>query len=180
MKRIALLVLGGLISLQVFSQSAEKNVLKFNPLSLILSTGTVFYERKIDDFQSLQLGLSYTGIKIDDLKYQGIIITPEYRRYLKGNALSGTYFAPYLRYQRFNLTNTDSKSEATFSSIGGGLLIGRQWIYDSGISLDIFAGPSYSSGSFEYKDGGSSSDFDTNWGVEGFGIRVGLAVGFGL
>lgn len=58
---------------------------------------------------------------------------------------------------------------------GGGVVIGKQWIFKEKISLDIFIGPSYSSGNVKVESG--QDTFDT--GVfDGFGIRTGLTLGF--
>src|ERR1035437_2716793 len=108
MKKILLLSLFCLVLSNAWSQTEEKNVIKFNPLSALLGTGSVFYEHKIDDKHSWQLGVAYMGLKLDNIKYSGLAITPEYRIYIKKNALSGLYLGPYLRYQNYTLKTTDT------------------------------------------------------------------------
>ncbi|MCH7515381.1 MAG: DUF3575 domain-containing protein, partial [Bacteroidetes bacterium] len=61
---------------------AQQNVVKMNFLSLIVKTFNVSYERVIDENNSFQLGVLYTGAKIGDTKLTGFGITPEYRFYL--------------------------------------------------------------------------------------------------
>jgi hypothetical protein len=178
MKKTLILFFVVVLTLPVFSQeksdvAAEKNVLKVNTLSLFLATGSVFYEHKLSDMTSGQLGFAYMGVKISDTKFTGIIITPEVRIYPKKNAIDGFYIAPYLRYQNYSLQNGADKG--TLSSMGGGLLFGRQWITKSGFTMDLFFGGHYGSSNLKVNSG--SDNFNTNL-ITGFGMRVGFALGF--
>jgi hypothetical protein len=67
-------------------------------------------------------------------------------------------------------------AEATLSTIGGGVIIGRQWVFKKKITLDLFIGPSYNSGTVKAKDNATSSDFSTG-AFDGFGVRTGLTFG---
>jgi hypothetical protein len=178
MKKALILFIVFALTLQSFSQdktdvATEKNVLKINTLSLILTTGSVFYEHRLSDLMSGQFGFGYTGIKIKDTKFSGIILTPEFRIYPKKNAIDGFYIAPYLRYQNYSLQNGADKG--TLSSMGGGLLFGRQWITKSGFTMDLFFGGHY--GSTNLKVNSGTDTFSTNL-ITGFGMRVGFALGF--
>jgi hypothetical protein len=181
MKKILLLVLLCFVLSNAWSQTEEQNVIKFNPLSALVATGSVFYEHKIDDKHSWQLGLAYMGLKISNVKYSGLAITPEYRIYLKKNALSGVYVGPYLRSQNYTLKDTEPTDSftGTYSSFGGGVVFGRQWIYRSGLVFDLFAGPSFNSGNIKVTSGSGSSN-EPGLGIDGFGIRIGMAFGFGF
>lgn len=182
MKKILLVMLAILLVVPSFSQStektsaSEKNVLKVNTLSLILGTGSIFYEHKLSDGLSGQLGVAYSGLKLGDTKFSGLILTPEIRLYPKKNAIDGFYIAPYLRYQNFTLSSGGSKG--TLSSMGGGLLFGRQWIKKSGFTMDLFFGGHYGSSTVKASTG-DVTDFKTS-GLSGFGVRVGFAIGFGF
>jgi tetratricopeptide (TPR) repeat protein len=44
-----------------------------------------------------------------------------------------------VRYQSFNLTDTGSKG--TLSTFGGGLILGKQWLFKDKVVLDLFIGP---------------------------------------
>ena len=83
---------------------------------MFLGTGSLFYERKLSDLTSAQLGVGYLGFKSGDTKFSGLILTPEFRIYPKKNALNGVYIAPYLRYQNFKLTS--GVNEGTLSVMG--------------------------------------------------------------
>lgn len=170
-------VLTALLLAGILTTKAQdtKNTIKLNPLSALIKTGSVFYERKLNEGMSAQLGFAYTGIKLDDVQFEGIAITPEVRFYLKQKAISGVYAAPFLRYQNYSVTSGSDKG--SYSSIGGGALIGRQWVYGSGFVLDLFFGPAYNSGNYKVKTG---NEPDIKGGIEGFGLRTGIALGFGF
>ncbi|MEY2638879.1 MAG: hypothetical protein RIR90_361 [Bacteroidota bacterium] len=171
-----LLIAGALlVSLVASAQDGEKkNLVKVNMLSPLVRTGSFFYERKISSNSSLQLGVFYTGSKFDELKLRGFGITPEFRYYAsEKGAMEGFYLAPFLRYQHYEITELMNKG--TLNTFGGGLLIGKQWIFTKGISVDMFAGPSYNTGSVKVIDG--TDNFDLPGGVNGFGVRAGLTVG---
>jgi opacity protein-like surface antigen len=154
---------------------SQENNFKVNILSPIVRTGSVFYERKLGESTTGQLGFFYTGYSIDNLKLRGFGITPEFRYYASPDkgAMNGFYLAPFARYQNYTLTEDANKG--TFSSIGGGLLIGNQWMLKGGINIDLFIGPSISTGSIKVKSG--TDNFDLPFGLEGFGVRSGLTVG---
>src|SRR6476661_700709 len=118
----ALIIISGSIKAQA---QDVNNTVKINPLSALFRIGSVFYERKLSDKTSAQLGVAYTGLKLDDTKFTGIAITPEYRIYPKGKAIEGVYIGPFARYQDYTVKSGDSKG--SYSSIGGGVVFGRQW-----------------------------------------------------
>lgn len=180
MKNLITLLLAVILVAPLFASNApevseEKNVVKINTLSLIVGTGSLFYERKINDFTSGQLGVAYLNYKFDEARFTGLILTPEIRFYLTKNAIDGFYVGPYFRYQNFQLENTDTQATAAYNNYGGGLSIGRQWITDSGFTMDLFFGGHYGSGKL-------SSDNETeSWEsppFEGFRTRFGFAIGF--
>ncbi len=172
------LFLCGLTMLTFFMLKAQdvKNTIKINPLSALLSTGSVFYERKIDDGISVQLGVAYTGVKLSDTKFNGLAITPEARFYFKKEAPAGMYAAPFLKYQ--NYTVSDGRNKGDYTSFGGGAVMGYQWVYGSGFVLNLFFGPSYNNG--KYKATFGNEEPEIKGGIEGFGIRTGIALGFGF
>jgi hypothetical protein len=180
MKKTLIILLAVVFAIPSFSRekttsvASEKNVLKINTLCLILGTGSVFYERKLSDAMSGQLGVAYLNYKISGTKFTGLILTPEVRFYTKKNAIDGMYVAPYIRYQNYSLS--DNSAKGTLSSIGGGLLLGRQWIKASGFTMDLFFGGHYGSASLKATEGDVTT-FDTKL-FSGFGFRVGFALGF--
>jgi hypothetical protein len=168
-----------MIALPVAAQDAPpKNLIKINLLSPLVRTGSFFFERAMTDEISLQLGFFYTGASIGETKFRGFGLTPELRYYLseKYPAPRGVFIAPFARYQNFTLTD-DLDNEGTYSSFGGGLLVGTQTMFKNKISLDVWAGPAYSSGKTKVTDGEDTFDLGS---FDGFGVRFGVTVGFGF
>ena len=159
----------------VFAQKAEPvNILKVNILSPLARTFSGFYERKIAPSASLQVGFSYTGARLDDVQLRGWSVVPEFRYYAgKKEALEGFYVAPFMRIGNFEVSDDFAKADLT--SIGGGLLVGNQWIFSKGLTLDLFIGPSYSSGNLKLTEG--EAEPDTPGTVNGFGLRAGVTLG---
>lgn len=177
MRKLLLLLVVASLSLQSFAQSetsTEKNVLKVNTLSLVLGTGSVFYEHGFSDKISGQLGVGYLNYGINDNRFSGLFLTPELKFYPKGNAIDGMYVAPYLRYQ--NLTVKVDPDKGSLTNMGGGLAFGRQWITNSGFTMDLFFGGHYTSAKLKV-DSGSETSFNIN-AFDGFGFRLGFALGF--
>lgn len=170
-----------LIVALIFSSAsafAQQNAIKVNILSPVVKTINVSFEHAISEKGSLQLGFFYTGIKVSDIKYSGFGITPEYRIYLSESpAPEGFYVAPYARYQKLTLSTTVNDSKADFSAIGGGLVIGKQWIFSERVTLDIFLGPNYSSGTVKVTSGSEDEFNSLSGGFDGFGIRTGITLG---
>jgi hypothetical protein len=182
MKKFIAIALIGMLALPIFAQnkperSEEKNVIKLNTLSLIIGTGSVFYERHLTDNISGQLGVGYLNYSIGDgddkAKFTGLFLTPEVRIYPFGNAIDGMYIGPYFRY--FNLSLSDDIDKASYTNLGGGATLGRQWIFNSGFTIDLFVGGHYGKGSLKLESG--TETFDTDL-FEGFRTRFGFALGF--
>ncbi len=161
------------------AQSTKMNNFKINLFSPIVKTGSFFYERKINEKSSAQLGVGFTSYNRSDVKVSGVFFTPEYRFYLSNEkeAMEGFYVGPYLRYQNLKIeddTDPNNVSKATLSTFGGGVVVGHQWIFSNVISLDIFGGPNYNSGNVKVTSG---SDVDVPGTFQGFGARFGITLG---
>jgi hypothetical protein len=72
----------------------------------------------------------------------------------------------------------DDFSKGNYSSIGGGAVLGRQWVYKSGFTLDLFFGPAFNSG--KVKADAGSSEPEVSGTIDGFGLRTGILIGFGF
>ena len=167
--------------------SAQTNVFKVNLLSPLFKTGSFFYEHKLNDASSVQLGGLVTYWGMGDTNISGFALTPEYRRYLSNDqqALEGFYVAPFLRYQQLGLRNTSTQDDgteltakATLSTVGGGVVVGHQWVYRRRVTLDTFFGPSYNANAVQLKadDGANSGSFDVG-SFSGFSLRTGITLG---
>jgi Protein of unknown function (DUF3575) len=159
---------------------AQKSALKINLLSPVARTLNLAFEQTISENSSLQLGFYYTGAKASDVKLRGYGITPEFRYYLSSTpAPAGFYIAPFLRYSSYTLSAPDGNGqtdEATLSNFGGGLVVGKQWLFKERVTLDMFIGPRYLSGDVKVKAGSSQDSFSTGL-FNGFGLRGGITLG---
>lgn len=165
------------LMLAVSAAYAQQNVIKINILAPIVKTFNVQYERALNDQSSLQLGFFYTGYSTGDSKFSGFGITPEYRFYLSETAApQGVYIAPFVRYQSFTIEDDVADAEADFTAFGGGVILGKQWIFKEKVALDIFLGPAYYSGNVDVKSG-NEDDLETG-AFDGFGLRAGVCFGF--
>lgn len=160
------------------AQNSNKNALKMNPVSLLVKTGNIAYERAVSPKTSVQLGAFYSGVSLESFKYAGWGATPEVRFYMgkRSQALNGAYVAPFARYQNFAIRDEELKTKGSFTTMGGGVVVGYQRAWSSGFTLDLFAGPSASKISFN--DDAEEADFEVSGAFKGVGLRTGITLGF--
>lgn len=177
-KIVAIIILFTATSTYGQDGSSKMNAFKVNLFSPIVKTGSFFYERKLNETSSFQFGFGFTAYNRENVKISGIFLTPEYRFYLTNEALNGFYIGPYLRYQNLKIedknSNPSNPDKATLSTLGGGLVVGRQWLFSDIITLDIFAGPNYNSGNVKVTSGNTVA-VPSNF--KGFGARAGVTLG---
>jgi Protein of unknown function (DUF3575) len=209
MKKI---VLALSISLFAATAFAQKNVVKFNLFGAFAQSYTLAYERVLNDKMSVQLSVGYRTFKVYDinlltteekLTYSGPTIVGEFRYYVTNASKDvprGFYVAPFVRYgsytYKYSYTDTDPSYSAynetakyTITSIGGGAMLGYQWLIADRVSLDVFAGPQYKSKSISnitetFANGTTTTISSANGGTlvsdKGFGGPVGARVGFNV
>jgi hypothetical protein len=185
-----LIVMCGTFS--AFAQSEKLNAIKINPLSLIVSTVNVQYQRQYDPTHGFQIGVYFLGRSFGDTKFTGLGITPEFRWYFASESnMAGFYLGPYVRYENFSLTSTynqtyynnfgqyttTTEASATLTGLGGGAVVGKQWVWGS-FTLDCFAGLGFTTYGVSIKSGSESAFTLNNFGT-GVGLgRTGIALGF--
>jgi len=177
MKKIVVLVFTMLIiSAGLIAQDVwKKNAVKTDLFSPFLRTGVLKYERAFSEDISVQLGFFYTGYSPgdSDAKLSGFGITPEFRLYLSDTpAPVGTYLAPNFRYMSQKAEDPTINEVATLTSFGLAINLGKQWMLKDIVLIDIWVGPVYN---FRNLDD-PSGEVDVE-GVDGFGLRLGLALG---
>ena len=160
------------------AQRQQNSALKMNPISLVVKTGNISYERALSQNKSIQVGAFYSGFSIEDVTYSGFGLTPEFRFYFGGQkeVFNGGYVAPFVRYQDFTLEKTEVKAKADFTTLGGGAIIGWQKTWNSGFAIDVFSGPAYNRLKFDVKE--NIEEFDVRSSMKGFGLRTGVTIGF--
>jgi hypothetical protein len=207
------------MGLTSFAQEAKHNI-KTNLLSPFLNTLNISYEVLKPNDKSIQIGLSYmnySGYLNSETNYdysygyeenvKGVSATFEYRILFSEKGFNNTYIAPFFRamhYQKKAVTGyniyqssqvpsipvtTDELSK--YTSIGIGFVLGRQFVFNNKVSIDLFAGPAYQILVDQYR---SLVDRDTktpfkpsnnaklsksinNRFLEGYGLRAGVTVG---
>ena len=170
---LVILAAGLILSSSAFGQ--KKNAIKLNIFSPIIKTFNIAYERAINDGLSVNIGGFYTGVKQDDITNTGFGIQPDLRIYPgKNENLKGFYIAPFVRYMNFTSKEEILEVlETQTTVIGGGLLIGGQFVFGDLVTLDLFIGPQYLSASTKIKQGSSTVEPI----LEGFLVRSGVTVG---
>jgi len=168
------------------AQDNKNNIVKFSLTNLIWATPTLFYERTVGSKTSLQIGGYYSMTTYDGTHRRGIGVMPEFRFYPgKKGASRGFYLAPFLKYQNYDLYKDQIESgipvryEANSTGMGGGLLLGGQFLIGNLVVLDLYLGPSVVSWNTDYKDDASAdiytwADCDTGTSLL---VRTGISIG---
>lgn len=174
MKRLALL--GFALLLIATGVNAQKmNAIKTDLFSAFIRTGVLKYERAFNENISAQLGFFYTGYspRESDASLSGWGITPEFRLYLSDTpAPVGTYLAPNLRYMSLTAEDPTVNESATLTSFGIAFNLGKQWLLKDIVLIDAWVGPAYNFRSLD--DPSGEVDIE---GADGFGLRLGIALG---
>ena len=181
MKKFLLII--GLTILVSPMVKAQTTAIKVNPLALGIGAFNFSFEKGFGENKSAQLGFyffSYSNADgIIDTELSGIGITPEFRMYLGDNdGIDGWFVAPFLRYQKFTLSAFSSSDEASLNIMGAGVNLGRQWVIGDRVPLEMFLGPCYNGSSIDVTVGNESQFTSTSDYFGGFGLRVGVNVGF--
>ncbi len=156
----------------------QSNTIKTNLANLALSGGSIHYEKALNESSAAQLGLFISAVSIDDTKFSGFGVIPQYRYYTSDREVqSGFYLAPLVGYQTFSLeaTTPGNNSEAKFTLIGAGLDIGNKWLMGS-FAVELSAGVSINSTSLDITTG-----IEDDFSIGGFGSttpRVGVSFGY--
>jgi hypothetical protein len=151
MKKIIFAVLVLAIGITVKAQEGQQNVIKFNPLGLLIGSANLSFEHALSEKNSIQIDASFGSLKVGDAKYSTIGGGLDYKFYLSNSksAPQGFYAAPGVSFSSIKVKVTDpyngnsSSSGSTFIVRG---VIGNQWIWNGGFSLDLFGGINYYAG----------------------------------
>jgi hypothetical protein len=164
-----------------------KNVIRFNPGSLLLGTGNLTYERVIFDQASVQLGVSYTRANVRGFSASGVGFVPEFRYYFsEKGATNGFYVAPFARFLSLNASYKDAANDIDEHSrirlTGGGLLGGGQFSIGKLVKVDMYLGPQLLSASGTHLSNSGKENLGRNIGSlrflqGGAWIRAGVTVG---
>ena len=159
-----------LIAVVCFTASAQQNVVKINPLGLLIGAASVSYEKTLSPSSSFQINGLFGGMTFSDFSYSTWGAGADYRFYLTKSkvAPTGFYVAPGLAYNNMNFKVDTEKASASAFAIKG--MLGYQWIW-GGFDLDLFAG-------LNYTLGGKVTVSGSDYSVNGFGPALGVAIGY--
>lgn len=160
-------------SATVTAQSEQPNVVRINPLGALVGLGSLSYERAISNKASFVISPTFGFFKSDGDKLSLYGAAAEYRYYFTGLAPEGTYFAPGIG-GIFGTIKNDLGERADVRGLSAKLVVGHQWIWKGGFTLDLNGGVSYLN--LKAKEG-SSSSFDDSDALSG--ILPALSVGLG-
>lgn len=153
MKKIIFLV----IALFTFSlANAQSNVVKVNPVGMIFGVFNATFEHAINENNSVLVGAQY--FNWGNLSMSGLGVQGGYRFYFSKNndAPEGIFASPFVSLSSVTY-NPDGLEKETSFGISAGGKAGYQWLFDSGLALDLFFGYSYSSFKFDsYSYGGGT------------------------
>lgn len=155
-----------LISIGANAQAELPNVIKINPISLAFGNFNLSYQRALSDASAIQIGANY-WYKILGVEVSGVGIRGGYQFFLTNRVKpspEGFYIGPQIAYNSLKDKETDEKVTA----FGVGLMVGYQWVWDSGVTLDLGAGPMY-----QFAD-----ETSTGTSYEGFIPNITIAIGY--
>jgi len=142
------------------------NVLKINPISLAFGNFNLSYQRALNNASAIQVGANY-WYRLFGTDVSGFGIRGGYQFFITNRAKAapeGFYIGPQLSFNGFSVSETDE----SVTSVGIGLLLGYQWVWDSGVTLDLGAGPIYQ----------FANDENTDESFDGFLPNITIAVGY--
>ena len=117
------------------------NVLKVNPFGLAFGNINLNYQRALGATSAIQIGANY-WYKILGTEVNGFGVRGSYQFFITNRAKAapeGFYIGPSVSYNSF----TEKSTDASASAVGVGFMLGYQWIWDSGMTLDLGIGPIY-------------------------------------
>lgn len=196
---------------------AQTETVKLNLLSAVYNTFNISYQRETKPDQAFQIGFSYMDFndfsRFEEYfnytnKVKGIALTFDYKYSISNDPFLNAFYIGgfgrfmtykkdaeiwdgYMYWSQTPVVLNRIKEEGTFTSIGGGLIIGKNIQVYKMISLDMFVGPSYQ---FLITNNRSARNVTTNQDAKleneylarnipnfyltGLGLRAGVNVGF--
>lgn len=184
----AALLVAGLMGNEATAQ-VQNNSLKVNAVGMFAGQYQLAYERALNDKFTVQLsgGIVNRSWKLNwgsgssTQKDGGFVVIPEARYYFK-ESMQGLYAGAFARYKNGTTTMTDMDGQKTFeatrSAVGGGAVLGYQFLIADRLLFDLFAGPQFKSASSKTTIGSQEDGTNLKGDSSGVGARIGLNIGF--
>jgi len=163
-----------LFCLHTYSQTTEKSLALYGSARLVL-------EKPIDNYSTLSIIPSVGILNTRDVNYMLFGIGTEYRCYFTGTAPMGLYSGIGFGYSFGNARIVNEiLSGYNLKTDAGGflahLVIGRQWIFENGLLLNVNIGAHYLN--LGFKQG--AADFSSVKAFNGVMPGIGFCIGFRL
>ncbi len=170
-----------LVAFAFVGLSAQKGIVKVNPLGFLIGNLNAGYEHVLNENSGIEVGLNYFNFDVsfgaEESGASGFGGYAMYRLYLGSSkdAPRGIYVAPVVGFgsSSFDVAGQDEKGKTSNFRVGG--LFGHQWVWpkdgDGGFTLDLGLGVNYVS---------SSTDVEsvTDLGLDGILPAFRLAIGY--
>lgn len=134
------------VILYITVNGQQKNSVKADPISMIAGGGTnlISYERAISNHSTVGIGTGYATFKVDSYKYNYLGANVFYRYYFK-EALRGFYLTGSTGCGggRTKYTADTRNLRDNYTLIDITARVGYQWVWKSGLTLDLNAGGHY-------------------------------------
>ena len=138
--------------------NAQDNIIKTNPLGLAFGNLNATYEKVLNEKSSVLGSLNFT-YRIFGVDVTALGIGGAYRYYFshaRKQVPAGLYINPQVS------VNFGSVDDFNYNAFSIGAEVGYQWVWESGVVLDLGIGPNYITLSGNDVD---SIDFDNDGGV---------------
>ncbi len=174
MKKLFPFVLFMFLSLSVFSQETRKNVVKIDLLRTLVGQYNIGYERAFSDRSSGNFTFLVTSDYKGTVEVFGFGGQFDYRYYLlkKKMAPNGLFVSPGIGIWSFSAEDSSNNSSASATAIMLQGTAGYQYIFNFGLSFDIYVGYGYSIVALESNNGESAG---SSGGYPTLGLTVGYA-----
>jgi hypothetical protein len=142
------------------------NVIKVNPIALAFGNFNMSYQRALGKAHAVQIGANY-WYRIFGTDVSGIGVRAGYQFFLTTrtkDAPEGFYIGPQVSFNSI----TEKETDTSVTAFGVGAMLGYQWVWKSGLCLDLGAGPIYQ----------FASESETTTSYQGFLPNVTIALGF--
>lgn len=170
--------------------NAQENSIKVNPAALLGGADLVTFEHKFGDRISAVIGGGIGGYKIAGSKYSSAGGGVQGRYYFD-EAMTGFYGAVVADYntgkveidgtfggifvgEEFETENHETK----WNGFGAGLRAGYQWIFDSGITLDLNVGAAYKTYTYDWDSTAEEEAYGSDLKANGIMPAGSLGIGY--
>ncbi len=174
---VSAMILTSTISVFAQTEDVKPNVVKLNPLGALFGAANISYERALNEKSSILIAPSFGFFKTGGFKYTTYGLGAEYRFYFSKSrtAPSGIYAGPGAGVTFGTAKYDDGSGDNDKTNITGfnaKAILGHQWIWSSGFTLDLNGGIQYLN--LKFKD----EDFSGNEAFSGILPALSVAIGY--